>query len=73
MVRAFLTLSCNPSLHFCCLVQLNLRVDLEWKVTYVGSSESKKHDQTLASILVGPVQVGVNKFILEVFHCMLSK
>ncbi|ODV84219.1 hypothetical protein CANARDRAFT_201375 [[Candida] arabinofermentans NRRL YB-2248] len=41
-----------------------LREDLEWKLTYVGSSRSLEHDQELDSILVGPVPVGINKFIL---------
>lgn len=41
-----------------------LKDDLEWKLTYVGSSSSLDHDQELDSVLVGPVPVGVNKFIL---------
>ncbi|GMG49256.1 unnamed protein product [Ambrosiozyma monospora] len=41
-----------------------LKEDLEWKLTYVGSSRSLEHDQELDSILVGPVPVGINKFIL---------
>ncbi|ODQ79242.1 hypothetical protein BABINDRAFT_14212 [Babjeviella inositovora NRRL Y-12698] len=40
-----------------------LKEDLEWKLTYVGSSRSLDHDQELDSILVGPVPVGVNKFL----------
>ncbi|CDR43502.1 CYFA0S12e01156g1_1 [Cyberlindnera fabianii] len=40
-----------------------LKEDLEWKLTYVGSSRSLEHDQELDSILVGPVPVGVNKFL----------
>ncbi|RLV95408.1 Histone chaperone ASF1 [Spathaspora sp. JA1] len=40
-----------------------LREDLEWKLTYVGSSRSLDHDQELDSILVGPVPVGINKFL----------
>ena len=40
--------------------------DLEWKVVYVGSAESEKFDQTLDSVLVGPVPVGVNKFVFQV-------
>lgn len=40
-----------------------LKEDLEWKLTYVGSSKSLDHDQELDSILVGPVPVGVNKFL----------
>ncbi|AGO12787.1 AaceriADR320Cp [[Ashbya] aceris (nom. inval.)] len=40
-----------------------LKHDLEWKLTYVGSSRSLEHDQELDSILVGPIPVGVNKFL----------
>lgn len=47
---------------FECLEQL--KDDLEWKLTYVGSSRSLEHDQELDSLLVGPVPVGINKFIL---------
>ncbi|CUM67510.1 uncharacterized protein PRCAT00005209001 [Priceomyces carsonii] len=42
-----------------------LREDLEWKLTYVGSSRSLDHDQELDSILVGPVPVGINKFLFQ--------
>jgi len=42
-----------------------LQDDLEWKVVYVGSAENSTHDQILDEILVGPVPVGVNKFILQ--------
>ncbi|KAG9327085.1 hypothetical protein KVV02_008715 [Mortierella alpina] len=38
-------------------------VDLEWKIIYVGSANSNAHDQVLESIMVGPVPVGVNKFV----------
>jgi histone chaperone ASF1 len=31
----------------------------------VGSAEDEKYDQTLDSIMVGPVPVGVNKFVFE--------
>ncbi|KAF2001002.1 histone deposition protein Asf1 [Amniculicola lignicola CBS 123094] len=40
-----------------------LQKDLEWKLTYVGSAQSSEHDQELDSILVGPIPVGVNKFV----------
>lgn len=40
-------------------------LDLEWRVIYVGSAESSSHDQVLDELLVGPVPVGVNKFILQ--------
>lgn len=39
--------------------------DLEWRVLYVGSAEDTTHDQVLDEVLVGPVPVGVNKFVLQ--------
>ncbi|MCJ1457920.1 Histone chaperone asf1 [Mycoblastus sanguinarius] len=48
---------------FECLEQL--QKDLEWKLTYVGSATSSEHDQELDSLLVGPIPVGVNKFLFE--------
>lgn len=42
-----------------------LKEDLEWKLIYVGSSNSLDHDQELDSILVGPIPVGINKFIFK--------
>ncbi|KAA0148026.1 hypothetical protein FNF27_02341 [Cafeteria roenbergensis] len=39
--------------------------DLEWRVIYVGSAESSDHDQELDNVLVGPVPVGTNKFMLS--------
>ncbi len=43
----------------------NITADLEWKLTYVGSATSDQHDQELDSLLVGPIPVGVNKFVFE--------
>ncbi|ORZ00624.1 histone chaperone [Syncephalastrum racemosum] len=40
-----------------------LKNDLEWRMIYVGAAESKDYDQVLDSIMVGPVPVGVNKFV----------
>ena len=40
-------------------------IDLEWKVLYVGSAQDASRDQVLDEILVGPVPVGVNKFVLQ--------
>lgn len=40
--------------------------DIEWKIIYVGSAESEKLDQTLDSVLVGPVPAGKHMFTLEV-------
>lgn len=48
---------------FECIQQLEH--DIEWKVIYVGSAENSSHDQVLDEILVGPVPLGLNKFILE--------
>ncbi|EPS44617.1 hypothetical protein H072_1425 [Dactylellina haptotyla CBS 200.50] len=48
---------------FECLEQL--QKDLEWKLIYVGSATSSEYDQELDSLLVGPIPVGVNKFIFE--------
>jgi len=48
---------------FDCLHEL--KEDLEWKIIYVGSAESEKYDQVLDSTLVGPVMVGLNKFVFQ--------
>ncbi|KAK1757280.1 ASF1 like histone chaperone-domain-containing protein [Echria macrotheca] len=42
-----------------------LEKDLEWKLTYVGSAQSDNYDQELDSLLVGPIPIGVNKFVFE--------
>ena len=42
-----------------------LTEDLEWKVTYVGSAEDSSLDQVLDEVAVGPIPVGVNKFVLQ--------
>lgn len=39
--------------------------DLEWKIIYVGSASSESHDQTLDSVLVGPVPAGRHRFIFQ--------
>eukprot|EP01010_Urceolus_cornutus_P004363 NODE_672_length_1430_cov_242.574222_g509_i0.p2 GENE.NODE_672_length_1430_cov_242.574222_g509_i0~~NODE_672_length_1430_cov_242.574222_g509_i0.p2 ORF type:complete len:155 (-),score=17.88 NODE_672_length_1430_cov_242.574222_g509_i0:886-1350(-) len=39
--------------------------DLNWKLVYVGSSESEKYDQVLEDVLVGPVVRGPNEFVLN--------
>jgi len=48
---------------FECLSQL--KEDLEWKIIYVGSADTTQYDQELDSVLVGPVPVGLNKFIFQ--------
>jgi len=40
--------------------------DIEWKVTYVGSAESEEFDQELDSVLVGPINVGSYKIVVQV-------
>lgn len=47
--------------------------DLEWKVVYVGSAEDEKHDQTLDTIMVGPIPVGINKFVFQVLLVLPSQ
>ncbi|TYK02739.1 putative histone chaperone ASF1A [Cucumis melo var. makuwa] len=40
-------------------------VDLEWKLIYVGSAEVETYDQLLECVLVGPVNVGNYRFVLQ--------
>ncbi|KAL4214042.1 histone chaperone asf1 [Rhizopus microsporus] len=42
-----------------------LEDDLEWKMIYVGAPETSEYDQVLESIMVGPIPVGVNKFVFS--------
>ncbi|KAL6520139.1 Histone chaperone asf1b [Orobanche hederae] len=42
-----------------------LKDDLEWKLIYVGSAEDETYDQLLESVLVGPVNVGKYRFVLQ--------
>lgn len=42
-----------------------LKHDLEFRLIYVGSADSSKYDQTLDHVQVGPLQVGLSKFILK--------
>ena len=48
---------------FECLQELS--DDLEWKVIYVGSAEDANADQSLEEVMVGPVPIGINKFVLQ--------
>lgn len=48
-------------------------LDLEWSLTYVGSPESTEYDQVLDSILLGPVAVGLNRFVFQVDPPKLEK
>ena len=49
----------------------NLPLDIEWKVIYIGSAEDEAYDQTLDSVLIGPLQVGSMKFVLEVSRYLI--
>ncbi|KAK4911871.1 Histone chaperone asf1, partial [Elasticomyces elasticus] len=51
----------------------NLSKDLEWKLVYVGSATSSEHDQELDSLLVGPIPMGLNKFVFEADPPNLNK
>ena len=42
-----------------------LLIDLEWKVVYVGNAEDENGDQVLEEVMVGPVPIGVNRFVLQ--------
>lgn len=57
-VVSFRLLACSPSFSA-------ILLDLEWKVLYVGSAHDSHQDQVLDEILVGPVPVGLNKFVLQ--------
>ncbi|ELU15516.1 hypothetical protein CAPTEDRAFT_149983 [Capitella teleta] len=48
---------------FECIEDLN--DDLEWKIIYVGSAESEEYDQTLDSVVVGPIIAGKHMFVFE--------
>ena len=37
---------------------------IRWEVIYVGSATFHDYDQTLANDLVGPIEVGMNRFVL---------
>lgn len=45
-------------------LSLFFNLDIEWKVTYVGCANDPTQDQVLEEVLVGPVSVGVNNFVL---------
>lgn len=48
------------------IVCVCLFIDLEWQIIYVGSASDDTCDQTLDSVLVGPVQQGRHRFVFEV-------
>lgn len=43
-----------------------LKDDVEWRVIYVGSAYDPSKDQTLESVVVGPIQQGIHSFTLDV-------
>lgn len=43
----------------------DLAEDLEWKIIYVGSAESEEYDQTLDTVVVGPLIAGRHMFVFE--------
>ncbi|PIK53481.1 putative histone chaperone ASF1A [Apostichopus japonicus] len=43
----------------------DLAEDLEWKIIYVGSAETEDYDQTLDTVLVGPVSAGRHMFVFQ--------
>jgi hypothetical protein len=47
-------------------------IDLEWKIVYVGSAEDDRYDQTLDQIMVGPVPVGINRFVFQVHFMFIQ-
>lgn len=54
--------------YMCWSINRTLFLDLEWKLTYVGSAESSSHDQILDTVVVGPVPVGKHKFVFQADH-----
>mmetsp|Transcript_35946 Transcript_35946/g.69824 ORF Transcript_35946/g.69824 Transcript_35946/m.69824 type:complete len:201 (+) Transcript_35946:104-706(+) len=42
-----------------------IKEELEWKLVYVGSADSADFDQTLDTVLVGPVAVGRSTFVFQ--------
>ncbi|BAS73739.1 probable histone chaperone ASF1A [Oryza sativa Japonica Group] len=46
-------------------IKFDSTYDLEWKLIYVGSAEDENYDQLLESVLVGPVNVGTYRFVLQ--------
>jgi histone chaperone ASF1 len=39
---------------------------MDWSLTYVGKAEQNDFDQVLDEVSVGPIPIGVNKFVFEV-------
>lgn len=47
--------------------------DLEFRLTYVGNAEDTQYDQLLEEVLVGPLVMGINRFVLQAPPPDLSK
>ena len=39
--------------------------DIEWKIVYVGSSETSDFDQVLDTVVLGPLQTGAMRFVFQ--------
>jgi histone chaperone ASF1 len=37
---------------------------IKWEVIYCGSPQTHEHDQILVTAMVGPIEVGMNRFVL---------
>ena len=50
-----------------------IKTAIRWEVIYVGSATSHDFDQTLANVFVGPIEVGINRFVLKADPPNISK
>jgi histone chaperone ASF1 len=46
-------------------VLARLKYDLEFRLVYVGNADSSKYDQVLDHVQVGPLEVGLSRFVLK--------
>lgn len=46
---------------------------IRWEVIYVGAATDHEFDQTLANVFVGPIEVGMNRFVLKADPPVISK
>lgn len=46
---------------------------IRWEVIYVGSATSHDYDQKLADVYVGPIEVGILRFVLKTDPPEMSK
>ena len=60
---------CQQQLYFTHLLS-TFFADLEWKIIYVGSAESEDYDQTLDTVVVGPIIAGRHMFVFEVINIL---